>query len=114
MNRGYFHSDPDELRILGRISDEMYYFMKRREAAANYDVDEQKRWICLELLDKRQKEKKESEEREKRKQAEAKAKKEQEKIIKDAIEKDLSQQIEKAIDKEVHLQLDKIFEKFLK
>ena len=107
MNRGYFHSDPDELRILGRISDEMYYMMKRREAAANFDVEEQKKWIRLELLDKRQKEKKESEEREKRKQAETKSKQEQEKIIKDAIEKDLSQQIEKTLEKE----FQKIFSK---
>ena len=99
MNRGYFHSDPDELRILGRISDEMYYFMKRREAAANYDVDEQKRWIRLELLDKRQKEKKEAEEREKQRQEKAKAQKEQEKMIKDAVEKDLPKQIEKEIQK---------------
>ena len=99
MNRGYFHSDPDELRILGRISDEMYYFMKRREAAANYDVDEQKRWIRLELLDKRQKEKKEAEEREKQRQEKAKAQKEQEKMIKDALEKDLPKQIEKEIQK---------------
>ena len=97
MNRGYFHSDPDELRILGRISDEMYYFMKRREAAANYDVDEQKRWIRLELLDKRQKEKKEAEEREKQRQE--KAQKEQEKMIKDALEKDLPKQIEKEFQK---------------
>ena len=99
MNRGYFHSDPDELRILGRISDEMYYFMKRREAAANYDVDEQKRWIRLELLDKRQKEKKEAEEREKQRQEKAKAQKEQEKMIKDALEKDLPKQIEKEFQK---------------
>ena len=99
MNRGYFHSDPDELRILGRISDEMYYFMKRREAAANYDIDEQKRWIRLELLDKRQKEKKEAEEREKQRQEKAKAQKEQEKMIKDALEKDLPKQIEKEFQK---------------
>lgn len=99
MNRGYFHSDPDELRILGRISDEMYYFMKRREAAANYDVDEQKRWIRLELLDKRQKEKKEAEEREKQRQEKAKTQKEQKKMIKDALEKDLPKQIEKEFQK---------------
>ena len=97
MNRGYFHSDPDELRILGRISDEMYYMMKRREAAANFDIEEQKRWIRLELLDKRQKEKKEAEEREKQRQE--KAQKEQEKMIKDALEKYLPKQIEKEFQK---------------
>ena len=99
MNRGYFHSDPDKLRISGRISDEMYYMMKRREAAANFDVEAQKKWIRLELLDKRQKEKKEAEERQMKKQAEAKAKKEQEKMIKEAVEKDLPKQIEKEIQK---------------
>ena len=99
MNRGYFHSDPDELRILGRISDEMYYMMKRREAAANFDIEAQKRWIRLDLLDKRQKEKKEAEEREKQRQEKAKAKKEQEKIIKEAVEKDLPKQIEKELQK---------------
>ena len=106
MNRGYFHSDPDELRILGRISDEMYYFMKRREAAANYDVDEQKRWIRLELLDKRQKEKKANEERQKKqaeekqkKKAEEKAEKEKEKAITDAIEKEVTKKLEKELQK---------------
>ena len=99
MNRGYFHSDPDELRILGLISDEMYYMMKQREAAANFDVEEQKRWIHLEILDKQQKKKKEAEERQMKKQAEAKAKKEQEKIIKEAVEKDLPKQIEKEFQK---------------
>ena len=107
MNRGYFHSDPDELRILGRISDEMYYMMKRREAAANFDVEEQKKWIRLELLDKRQKEKKESEEREKRKQAETKAKKEQEKAIKEVIEKELPKKIEKELGKQIEKVLSK-------
>ncbi len=107
MNRGFFHSDPDELRILGRISDEMYYMMKRREAAANFDVEEQKRWMRLELLDKRQKQQKEAEEREKQRQEKAKAKKEQEKIIKEAVEKDLPKQIEKELQKEIQ----KIFSK---
>ena len=99
MKRGYFHSDPDELRVLGLISDEMYYQMKRREAAFNCDVKEQKKWMRLEILDKRQKEKKEAEEREKQRQEKAKAQKEQEKMIKDALEKDLPKQIEKELQK---------------
>ena len=99
MNRGYFHNDPDKLRILGLISDEKYFRMKRREAAANFDVEEQKRWIRLEILDKQQKKKKEAEERQMKKQAEAKAKKEQEKTIREAVEKDLHKQIEKEFQK---------------
>lgn len=86
MKRGYFHSDPDELRVLGLISDEMYYQMKRREAAFNCDVKEQKKWMRLEILDRRQKQKKEEEKR-----------KEQEKIIEDVIEKELTKEIKKAL-----------------
>jgi hypothetical protein len=86
MKRGYFHSDPDELRVLGLISDEMYYQMKRREAAFNCDVKEQKKWMRLEILDRRQKQKEEEEKR-----------KEQEKIIEDVIEKELTKEIKKAL-----------------
>jgi len=86
MKRGYFHSDPDELRVLGLISDEMYYQMKRREAAFNCDIKEQKKWMRLEILDRRQKQKKEEEKR-----------KEQEKIIEDIIEKELTKEIKKAL-----------------
>ena len=86
MKRGYFHSDPDELRVLGLISDEMYYQMKRREAAFNCDVKEQKKWMRLEILDRRQKQKEEEEKR-----------KEQEKIIEDIIEKELTKEIKKAL-----------------
>lgn len=107
MNRDYFHSDPDELRILGLISDEIYYMMKQREAAANFDVEEQKRWIRLELLDKQQKKKKEAEERQKKKQAEAKAKKEQEKAFKEAIEKEFPKQVEKELGKQIEKALSK-------
>ena len=107
MNRGYFHSDPDELRILGLISDEMYYMMKQREAAASFDVKEQKRWIHLEILDKQQKKKKEAEERQKKKQEEIKAKKEQEKAIKEVIEKELPKKIEKELGKQIEKVLSK-------
>ena len=85
MKRWHFRNDPDELRVLGIISDEMYYRMKRREAMFNYDVDEQKKWMYLEILDRRQKQKKEKEEIEN-----------QEKIIEKVIEKELAKQIEKA------------------
>jgi dGTP triphosphohydrolase len=112
MKSIYPHSDPDELRILGRISDDVYYMMKMRDAAARYDVYEQKRLMRLKYLEKRQKEKKAAEEAQKKqaeerkkKQAEEKAQKEAEKKLQDAIEKELPKQIEKEIGK----QIEKIF-----
>ena len=93
------HDDLEERRILGLIDDDMYYMLKIRDAAFNCDVNEQKRLMHLRYLEKRQKEKKEAEEREKQRQEKAKAQKEQEKMIKDAVEKDLPKQIEKEIQK---------------
>ena len=60
-----------------------------------------------ELLEKRQKQKREAEERQKKKQEQEKAEKEQEKAIQQAIEKDLPAKVEKALEKE----LQKIFSK---
>ena len=86
--------DLEEKRILGLIDDDTYYMLKIREVAYNGgDIFEQKQLIRLQLLEKRQKQKREAEERQKKKQ-------EQEKAIKQAIEKDLPAKIEKALDKE--------------
>ena len=106
MKIGY-RTDLEEQRILGLIDDDMYYVLKRHEAALKYDVEEQQRLMRLQLLEKRQKQKREAEERQKRKQEQEKAEKEQEKAIKQAIEKDLPAKIEKALEKE----LQKIFSK---
>ena len=81
MKRRYFHSDPDELRILGLISTEVYYMMKMKEAALNFDVDEQRRLIHLRTLEQRVEKRNKAEE----KQRQEKKKKEQEKAFKEAI-----------------------------
>ena len=99
MKIGY-RTDLDERRILGLIDDDTYYMLKRHEAALTYDVEEQQRLMRLQLLEKRQKQKREAEERQKKKQEQEKAEKEQEKAIKQAIEKDLPAKLEKALDKE--------------
>ena len=101
------HNDLEEERILGLISDDMYYMLKIREAAAKYDVYEQKRLIHLRELEKRIKKQKAEEEKQQKKQAKEKAQKEQEKAIKETIEKDLPKQVEKELQKE----LQKIFSK---
>ena len=106
MKIGY-RTDLDEQRILGLIDDDMYYMLKRHEAALNYDVEEQQRLMRLQLLEKRQKQKRESEEREKAKRDQEKADKEQEKAIQQAIEKDLPAKVERALEKE----FQKIFSK---
>ena len=107
MKNIYPNSVPEQLRILGKISDETYYMLKRREAAANYDVKEQKRLMRLQYLERRQKQKREAEERQRKKQEKARAEKEQEKAVKQAIEKDLPAKIEKTLKKE----FQKIFSK---
>jgi TorA maturation chaperone TorD len=99
MKIGY-QTDLEEQRILGLIDDDTYYMLKRHEAALTYDVEEQQRLMRLQLLEKRQKQKREAEERQKKKQ-------EQEKAIKQAIEKDLPAKIEKTLEKE----FQKIFSK---
>ena len=57
MKIGY-RTDLDEQRILGLIDDDTYYMLKRHEAALTYDVEEQQRLMRLQLLEKRQKQKK--------------------------------------------------------
>ena len=103
MKRRYFHSDPDELRILGLISTEVYYMMKMKEAALNFDVDEQRRLIHLRMLEQRVEKRNKAEE----KQRQEKKKKEQEKAFKEAIEKELPKQVEKELGKQIEKALSK-------
>lgn len=95
------HRNLEKEKLLGLISDDLYYTLKIREAAARYDVYEQKRWIDLKHLERRIKEQKAEEER----QRQEKEKKEQEKALKEAIEKELP----KALEKELSKQIEKAF-----
>jgi len=93
--------DLEEQRILGRISTDVYYMLKMRDAAARYDVYEQKRLMRLRYLERRQKEKKEAEEKQRLKQEQEKAQKQHEKAIKEAVEKELPAKIEKELGKQI-------------
>jgi hypothetical protein len=75
-----YKSDPDELRAMGIISDDIYYFMKMREAWGDYG--EQKRLMKLQYL--------ESKKRNKQKKQEQLSEKE----IKEIAEKEIAKQIE--------------------
>ena len=93
--------DLEEQRILGRISDDMYYYLKMREVAGNYQ--EQHRLMHLQMLEKRVKAQKEKE----KVQQQAREKKEQEKAMQTAIEKELPELVEKEIFKSI----EKVFKK---
>ena len=80
-----YKSDPDELRAMGVISDDIYYDMKMREAWGDYNA--QRKMLRLKYLDQ------------KRKQKENAQKQVSEKEIKEIAEKEIAKQIEKIFNK---------------